>query len=384
VIKIEDLCSSFPIDRLPPELLAEVFFWYILDVYHEPDFSSPSSPTPYCWLAIRHVCRSWRHVALSFPKLSTYICLTRPDCVQDLLDRSGGLPLLVHKRESSWFQPENVLAATRLIIQQLDRVSYANMALSSELFESDPSSQSGLQEVRRSRLRCAKLYFLWGWQPDRPLFNNFFFDELEDLSCIWGSIVSIRTMATPSLRRLTLVDCPHVPVEEFLKFLEPLKQLEELIIQESLQPPLDHEVGTLLTRDRSTTLPRLRRLFIINSSGEPGIYLLGCIVSPPVATSFHCSSTVPFRPSLHDTFSSALLPRSLKHPDSGDKSLSLSMSTCFTEDDIILTFWTERQSISDLINPISSEESQIFQLSLHKCNADFIAYLLTQLSCLGH
>ena len=69
----EDLISDFPMDRFPPELLAESFYWYILEVYQHHDCKSGGFYTPYCWMVIRHVCRAWRHVALTFPKLSTLI-----------------------------------------------------------------------------------------------------------------------------------------------------------------------------------------------------------------------------------------------------------------------------------------------------------------------
>jgi hypothetical protein len=186
-------------------------------------------------------------------------------------------------------------------------------------------------------------------------------------------------MATPSLRHLTLVNCRTVHVEELLRFLEPRDRAVAEGPPVRRAPRAASEIGSPLITSRSITLPRLRRLLIISSMGELGIYLLRSIASSPAATTFHCSSTVPFRPSLHDTFSSALLARAVKHHSSGDSTSPLSMSICFTDKDITLTFWMERQTIADLINPIPSNELPIFQLSLNNCNADLVVHLLAEL-----
>ena len=85
------------VERLPGELIAEIFLWCILSVCSAASrfsYSFPSdppipnldaalaiSPTPYSWLVIRHVCRAWREVALTYPQLSTHIFLTRPECI---------------------------------------------------------------------------------------------------------------------------------------------------------------------------------------------------------------------------------------------------------------------------------------------------------------
>ncbi|EKM60246.1 uncharacterized protein PHACADRAFT_203492 [Phanerochaete carnosa HHB-10118-sp] len=102
----DSLHSALPIARLLPELLAEVFEWYILQVYEiyfRIDKDDPSSlefaPNPYCWFAVRHVCRRWRQIALDYPTLSSYICLTRPECVQHLLNESDNVPLHIY---ASW------------------------------------------------------------------------------------------------------------------------------------------------------------------------------------------------------------------------------------------------------------------------------------------
>ena len=76
--------------------MAEVFEWYILAVVEtiEDLASEFPMPSPYAWLTIRHVCQSWRRVALGFPRLNAYISLHRwPECAKELLKRSGSSPL---------------------------------------------------------------------------------------------------------------------------------------------------------------------------------------------------------------------------------------------------------------------------------------------------
>lgn len=95
-IRREDaLNCTFPIDRIPPEVLAETFHWYILMAYMDGLKANFPYPTRYCWMVIRHICRSWRKIALAYPVLSNYICITSLECVQDMLHRSGDVPLYI-------------------------------------------------------------------------------------------------------------------------------------------------------------------------------------------------------------------------------------------------------------------------------------------------
>lgn len=80
-------------------------------------------PTPYCWLVIRHVCRGWRQVALSYPKLSSHISLTRPQSVKDLLDRSGNTSLYIYESRAALFGA--VESASRLVLAHFDRIVWA-------------------------------------------------------------------------------------------------------------------------------------------------------------------------------------------------------------------------------------------------------------------
>lgn len=113
--------SHFPIPWLPPEILADIFYWYIIKVYRVGHTTLPY-PNPYCWMAIRHVCRSWRQVALSVHKLSTYICLTCPAVVQDLLDRSGEMPLTVYGCREWRCEWHSAQETFRLVLPHFGRI----------------------------------------------------------------------------------------------------------------------------------------------------------------------------------------------------------------------------------------------------------------------
>ncbi|KAI0045705.1 hypothetical protein FA95DRAFT_1543473 [Auriscalpium vulgare] len=56
--------TLIPIARLPPEILADIF-----TILRSIDHPKPSIPLYLGWLAITHVCRRWRHIALHQPTL---------------------------------------------------------------------------------------------------------------------------------------------------------------------------------------------------------------------------------------------------------------------------------------------------------------------------
>ncbi|KAL4243773.1 hypothetical protein ABKN59_011277 [Abortiporus biennis] len=101
--------ASCPIQRLPPEILARIF-----EIHQEPQSSSTDSmlcaPSAfdsypeftfdphYKWIQVTHVCRYWRHTALSSPQLWHRIIIKKSwvDSMalsQLVLSRSGAVPL---------------------------------------------------------------------------------------------------------------------------------------------------------------------------------------------------------------------------------------------------------------------------------------------------
>ncbi|CAL1712627.1 unnamed protein product [Somion occarium] len=80
---------------LPPELLAEVFLNYAQ--YCFPNIDEERTHCPYQWLQATHVCRYWRHVAVSFPRIFSDIDLAagKEEHLCEWLRHSREFPLTV-------------------------------------------------------------------------------------------------------------------------------------------------------------------------------------------------------------------------------------------------------------------------------------------------
>lgn len=91
------------INRLPPELLAQIFEQYVglflanrEDMYSDCQkeyFSSigqrlESCSSPYQWFRIMRVCRYWRDVAISTSSLWSCVFLTNAECAEKVVEHS--------------------------------------------------------------------------------------------------------------------------------------------------------------------------------------------------------------------------------------------------------------------------------------------------------
>ncbi|KAF7364123.1 F-box domain-containing protein [Mycena sanguinolenta] len=99
--------ETHPISKLPPEILSEIFLNF-LPAYPEcPEHSGPLSPLLLC-----AICRKWRAVAMTTPKIWRAIWMTvthssvglatQFELLQAWLSRSGSCPLSLDIRSYSW------------------------------------------------------------------------------------------------------------------------------------------------------------------------------------------------------------------------------------------------------------------------------------------
>ncbi|KAF9791241.1 hypothetical protein BJ322DRAFT_1104897 [Thelephora terrestris] len=91
--------AARPINRLPREILANVFLFFRCEVppTHHPEYTT--APPFHLWIrSVIHVCHHWRETALMFPSLWSTVDVTGPEIVDAFTFRSGSLPLHVHVR----------------------------------------------------------------------------------------------------------------------------------------------------------------------------------------------------------------------------------------------------------------------------------------------
>ncbi|KAF9808269.1 hypothetical protein IEO21_07912 [Rhodonia placenta] len=108
-----------PISRIPDDLLHEIFHLVAAEAFFTSD--RPSRLGSIACVAISHVCRYWRELALASPLLWSYIQLTptlsRYSTVRELLGRSGDAPLLVRMQgpRSVWESAEGLVQMARIL-----------------------------------------------------------------------------------------------------------------------------------------------------------------------------------------------------------------------------------------------------------------------------
>ena len=235
-------------------------------------------PTPYAWLALRHVCSKWRLAALLHPRLSTIICLTRLECVQDMLQRSGDLPIYMYSGLDFTTHPQSTLDAHQLALANLHRAYRADIKVSVSMF---PTLKANVQEhFVASELTSLEMLI---FQSDprnsgtviRPYFPNMQFPRLTSLSYLYGNIKPFLGMFLPSLRRLRLRSLtPPIPANELLDYLAPLLNLEELELEETLAPANPRLQDLTQIHPDLIALPRLQYISCEQSDALWGAWFI--------------------------------------------------------------------------------------------------------------
>lgn len=283
----EMLCRRFPMRRYPSELLAQVFLWYILDLYRFDTGLALHRGL----LTIRHVCRTWRAAALEHPILSSFIPITHPSLVQDLFATSESLPLHVCEELGPSVSISVSMELRRLILRHIERVQSAQLAVTNELV--DPQRSPDNVRSGESPLHSLLLCYILpphGWTP-APFLPNVNFPELVDLSCYFGPLSCFsKQMKAPSLRRLD-VQNPHTSPTtthsngDILSILRGLPLLEELLLRNvGFDSTLLADGAPAAALQPTVNLPCLRLLTIYDRSLEPVLSFVHQI-SYPATTS---------------------------------------------------------------------------------------------------
>lgn len=237
---------------MPPEVLEEIF-WQCLPERRYPTTSFREAP-----LLLTHVCRQWRDVAISSPRLwsSIYISWTdggagrdiynrssgptlesqiihrRCDLVEQWISRSGFLPLslylnYIHDEDDRTAQTDaevNIRMVT-ILISQIYRWANATMIMPVEIYNKFDAALS-VEEPYMLRTLDIRGYFTRSgayWQPTKPGMGLLSAPNLQKLSIAGMAF----TMPTCSPCYLTNLNCQVHPFhhEEALGLLSRLPAL---------------------------------------------------------------------------------------------------------------------------------------------------------------
>ncbi|TFY64321.1 hypothetical protein EVJ58_g2690 [Rhodofomes roseus] len=295
------------ISVLPPEVLSEVFMhtagaggrstaqsdrW---GIYME------SLTRPYSWIRVSHVCRHWRAVALNCPALWGNLTVTKQrEWMEEVLGRSKKAPLYVSV-DISMSLPMGLSATFYPRVNSPQEDSLASILSHTARIRSLSLGSKGPLSERILRLLDGPAPLLetltMRFETGSHICNNeqdhihkLLHPETSRLRQLHLHSVLLQWNNTslPQLTHLTVTCKPHqvtvqVHVEAFLRAIEQMSVLEELVVQSALTAPIDQgEVPTNLVQ---ASLPRLRYLRVLENTRNT-ISLLSHMTTPSLARLF--------------------------------------------------------------------------------------------------
>jgi F-box-like len=116
---------------LPPELLRTIFIACADPPYAEQDPLYWSQTKSMQWIAITHVCRYWRSVALGYSDLWKRLRFFNPDVTNEMIHRSKGtnLEVIIDTRHQ-WIERSTFIP---MLLPELHRVSVLHLIGSDQL-----------------------------------------------------------------------------------------------------------------------------------------------------------------------------------------------------------------------------------------------------------
>ncbi|KAJ3545840.1 hypothetical protein NMY22_g2286 [Coprinellus aureogranulatus] len=211
--------ATVPINRLPPEILSQVF----LDVRGKEARVEAAS-----WVTVTHVCRHWRDIALRFTNLWTHLAFPHPDFTELMLSRSGSAPLHIEAEDSA-FGDGRSLDILRKVLSQVARIHTISLeSEENEVADVLPPSLSGAPILERLVLHGDD------WDLPSTFFDGGVPPRLSELELGGCKLSGSTIWASATLTRLTLIcwNEEHRPsVQDFLDALRQMPLLEFLQLQ---------------------------------------------------------------------------------------------------------------------------------------------------------
>ncbi|KAI0630511.1 hypothetical protein C8Q77DRAFT_1133458 [Trametes polyzona] len=260
--------------RLPPELLSEVFLHVTRDayaIYQSSNHLHYGAARFYAWVKVSHVCRSWREVALSTPRLWGHIILTKRSVVEDMLLRSKRAPLSLSAAIFS--SKDDRTRVLEQLMQETPRIK--------ELRLSGPVCllQDFCAKLTEPANNLDTLVLSDNASHTYPLLSNNALSQ----TVFPGKLPYLRTLEirglvfdwtvpvlSPTLTRLVLVgrmDSQSLlgSFNQLLTVLDTMPGLETLVLENAI-PRVSSEVTTWSTPQHTIALPQLHELTVHGQS----------------------------------------------------------------------------------------------------------------------
>ncbi|KAI0741685.1 hypothetical protein C8Q80DRAFT_1195661 [Daedaleopsis nitida] len=304
------------IARLPAEILSEVFLHICRHTYETQQdmlFNATSDTyylriSPASWIVVAHICHAWREIALSTPRLWSYIVGTQQAYLNELVARSKKAPLHITAAFPLYTPSDGRLQALEQIV-----TSHTSRLVELYLSASLPMIRDICQKLcdtasaplLRSLVLCEPLSH-HSWNTDSPhILRSLSPQALPALHTLdsrrlkfaWDEPIFSATALT-KLVVYGRQDSQDVmgSFESLLIALQGMTFLETLELDDAI-PKLPVDITSILPPPRKITLPHLQHLSI-TSNGPDCANLLGHLFAPK-QTIYHLTSrTQPGGPDL--------------------------------------------------------------------------------------
>ncbi|KAF5354605.1 hypothetical protein D9758_011188 [Tetrapyrgos nigripes] len=211
--KYRNLMHSIPMRRIPDKIWCMIFMKYVEMGYDtEVKRSEKKIPLPLQpHVVFTHICSRWKTIALSSPKLWSYIRFrlpTNPQMIQSWLTRSGSAPLSIKidrfYTRSSGYELYSSDSGLRAVFLQSDRWVEFDIDVAGEMVFRDLFQEIDAPSLRRLNTRNS-IATVRGQNISLPSFTANNLPNLREL--IWTSHLLADLSSIPSYRNITVFSC---------------------------------------------------------------------------------------------------------------------------------------------------------------------------------
>ncbi|KAA1468132.1 hypothetical protein DENSPDRAFT_373195 [Dentipellis sp. KUC8613] len=285
-----------PIARLPPETIALIFSFVV-------QLSYPRTPNDrrLSWMAVAHVCRQWRDIALQHPRLWSRIDFTSTACAKEMLRRAKMAPLQIYADFNSTLGCKADLQALLLALPHASRANLLSISAPHQTLSNIVQQLSSPAPLLEKFGFHNEQGLPWGidYVPSLPIklpesllaghAPNLRHLELSGCDIRWSSPL------LKGLRHLEILDLSanrRPTMTEWLDALENMPYIEELMLHESTPiTPLRRSAPP--PPSRTVTLTNLVQLDLSSKASSVASVLNHIHLPKVLALRVDCKSEVP-------------------------------------------------------------------------------------------